>query len=164
MSAGVWYDRSVGITARVAGVLAAGALALLSTSASAGPPKHFDVAASFSAPDRAGQAATLNVLFSPTDPDVRINEEPAPRLKLDPEQGVLVDRQKPPRKGAKEMDPDKTRFIDLTRPVRFPVALAEKAPRGAQEVGATVVYFYCSKREGWCRRGRAEIRVTVDVP
>jgi hypothetical protein len=137
----------------------------LAVAASGAAPKHFDVAASFTAPARAGEAGTVNVLFSPTDPDVRINEEPAPRLKLAPAQGVLVDRQKPaPRSSGSEVDPEKSRYLDLKKPYRFPVAILSEAPKGPQEVGATVVYFYCSKREGWCRRGNAEIKLTVDVP
>ena len=131
---------------------------------SAPSPRHFDVAASFSAPVRAGESASVNVLFSPVDPDVRINEEPAPRLKLEPNQGVLVDRQKEPATRANEVDPEKARYLDLSKPYRFPVGFAAQAPKGAQEVKANVVYFYCSKREGWCRRGTAAIELTVDVP
>ena len=127
------------------------------------PSKHFDVAAAF-APSKAGGEAAVSVLFSPTDPDVRINEEPAPRLKLEPGQAVLVDRQKPSKARSNEVDPEKTRYLDLAKPLRFPVALAAEAPKGPRELKANVVYFYCSKREGWCRRGNAEVRFTVDVP
>jgi hypothetical protein len=127
-------------------------------------PRHFDVAASFVAPKEPGGAHAVSVLFSPTDPDVHINEEPAPRLKLDPGQAVLVDRQGPaPSRGA-DFDPEKTRYLDLAKPLRFPVAIAPKAPKGRQELTAKVVYFYCSKREGWCRRGTAEVEFTVEVP
>ena len=86
------------------------------------------------------------------------------RLKLEPGQGVLVDRQKPSKARSNEVDPDKTRYLDLAKPLRFPVALAADAPKGPQELKANVLYFYCSKREGWCRRGNAEVRFTVDVP
>jgi hypothetical protein len=128
------------------------------------PPRHFDVAASYAAPKEPGSPGAVSVLFSPTDPDVHINEEPAPRLKLAPGQGVLVDRQAPAPTRAADFDPEKTRYLDLAKPVRFPVALAPKAPKGKQELAAKVVYFYCSKREGWCRRGTAEVEFTVEVP
>jgi hypothetical protein len=127
-------------------------------------PRHFDIAASYVAPKEPGSAGAVSVLFSPTDPDVHINEEPAPRLKLDPGQVVLVDRQAVAPARAADFDPEKTRYLDLAKPVRFPVAIAGKAPQGKQEVAAKVVYFYCSKREGWCRRGAAELEFTVDVP
>jgi hypothetical protein len=44
------------------------------------------------------------------------------------------------------------------------VAFAAGAPKGDKTVKATVVYFYCSSREGWCRRGSADVEVPVSVP
>jgi hypothetical protein len=140
------------------------ALGLAAAPPPASPPRHFEVAAAFAPPSKIGGDAAVSVLFSPTDPDVRINEEPAPRLKLEPGQSVLVDRQRPSKARSNESDLDKTRYLDLAKPLRFPVALAAEAPKGPQELKANVVYFYCSKREGWCRRGNAEVRFTVDVP
>jgi hypothetical protein len=128
------------------------------------PPRHFDVAASYVAPSEKGKPGAVSVLFSPTDPDVHINEEPAPRLKLEPGQTVLVDRQPGAPARAADFDPEKTHYLDLAKPVRFPVAIAPKAPKGKQEMTANVVYFYCSKREGWCRRGTALLEFTVEVP
>ena len=131
----------------------------------AGPSaKHFDVAASFVAPAKPGAPGAISVLFSPTDPDVAINEDPAPRLKLDPEQAVLVDKPATPPTRAVSGDAEKARYLDLAKPVRFPVAVATKLAGGEHPVKATVVYFYCSKREGWCRRGTADVEFTVDVP
>jgi hypothetical protein len=140
-----------------------GALAL-ALAAPGTPPKHFEIAASFSAPSQTGGDGSVNVLFSPTDPDVHVNEEPAPRLKLEPGQAVLVDRQKPGVAHSIDVDPEKARYLDLAKPLRFPVAFAAAAPKGPQDLMATVVYFYCSKREGWCRRGSAEVHFTVEVP
>jgi hypothetical protein len=137
---------------------------ILAAVAAGSPPRHFDVAASYGAPKEPASSGAVSVLFSPTDPDVHINEEPAPRLKLDPGQVVLVDRQPAAPVRAADFDPEKTRYLDLAKPVRFPVAIAPKAPKGKQEVTAKVVYFYCSKREGWCRRGTAEVEFTVEVP
>lgn len=108
--------------------------------------------------------ATGNVLvtFLPNDPDVKVNQEPAPRLKLDPEQTVLVDRQPPPaRRGESGGEP---KYLDTSLPVAFPVSLNPRAPKGEQPVKGTLTYFYCSKREGWCRKGTSEVIVTVAVP
>jgi hypothetical protein len=127
-------------------------------------PRHFDVVAAFEPPRKRGALAYVAVSFSPLDPDVHINEEPPPRLKLDAEQLVLVDKQPPPPEKVSDWDPDNPRYIDLGKPVRFPVAFAVAAPRGGQTVKATVVYFYCSSREGWCRRGAADVEVPVSVP
>jgi hypothetical protein len=124
--------------------------------------EHFSVAAAYLAPVKPKANAAIAVTFVATDPDVRINQEPAPRLKLDPAQSVLVDRQTPAvHKGESGGDP---KYLDLSLPVTFPVAVNPKAPKGEQPVSASVTYFYCSKREGWCRKGTAEVDFTVAVP
>jgi hypothetical protein len=127
-------------------------------------PQHFTVTAVFAPPTKAGGSAAIEVRFGGRDPEIRINEEPAPRLKLDPTQTILVDKQPPAPSSAPVFDPDKARYLDLAWPVSFPVALAPGAPKGAQTVKAAVTYFYCSKREGWCRKGTTDIEVPVTVP
>ena len=137
---------------------------LLVLVAGAASPKHFDVAASFVPPAKPGAGGAIAVSFLARDPDVHINEEPAPRLKLDPEQSALLDKQPPPPKSVPVYDPEATRYLDLKKPVQFPVAFAPSAVKGPQTVKASVVFFYCSQREGWCRRGSADIEVGVTVP
>ncbi len=132
--------------------------------AGSGAPTHFDVAASFVPPGKPGAAGAIAVSFLARDPDVHINQEPAPRLKLDPEQRTLLDRQPPPPKSVPVFDPEVARYLDLKKPVQFPVAFVANAAKGAQTVKANVVFFYCSQREGWCRRGSADVEVGVTVP
>jgi hypothetical protein len=124
----------------------------------------FDVRATFVAPIKAGATPAIEVTFVSKDPEVHLNEEPAPRLKLDVAQSVLVDKQPPLRARTTPYDPSAARYLDLTRPLKFPVAFAPTAPKGAQTVGASVTFFYCSRREGWCRRGSVEVEVPVTVP
>ena len=135
---------------------------LLSQSVSAGP-QHFTLTAAFEPPGKAGEEAAVAVTFSGTDPLIHINEEPSPRLKLDPLQTVLEDKQPPPSGKGPDFDPEKARTLDLAKPVRFPVAISPAAPKGPQSVKATVIYFYCSTREGWCRRGSTEVEVPLTV-
>jgi len=143
-------------------------LALLPAVVLAEGPRHFSVVASFVPAEKPGGPAHVAVSFRALDPDLRLNESPAPRLTLDLEQAVLVDKQSPAQ-GAQgspataEGDPLTTRYRDLARPVLFPVALAATAPKGEQLVKARVVFFYCSEREAWCRRGASEIEVPVVV-
>jgi hypothetical protein len=143
--------------------LALAALALAPLSALAAAPEHFSLAASYVPPSKAGANGTVAVLFTPKGDDVHINESPAPRLKLDPEQRVLVDRQPPAPARVEPYDPEKVRYIDLALPVTFPVGLAADAAKGLQTVKATVIYFYCSKSQGWCRRGSTAVDVAVTV-
>jgi hypothetical protein len=138
-------------------------LALVPAAALALPLQHFDVTAAFNPAKTAAANAAVAVTFRSLDPDVKINETPAPRLKLDLAQTVLVDRQPPPSSQVPDYDPLTARYLDIARPVLFPVAIAPTAPRGAQEVKASVVYFYCSTREAWCRRGTADLLIPVTV-
>ncbi len=125
--------------------------------------RHFEVAASFVPAKKPGANGSVAVLFQPLDPDVHVNESPAPRLKLDLTQAVLVDKQPPAPANVPDYDPSTAKYIDLTKPVLFPVAVARTAPRGEQVVKGSVVFFYCSQRENWCRRGTAEIEIPVSV-
>ena len=129
-----------------------------------GAAEHVSVTASFKAPSRPGGPAAIAVSLLPLDPDVHVNEEPAPRLKLEAGQRVLVDRQPPASTRLSAFDPETVRSLDPKQPVSFPVAWAPGAPKGLQVVKAAVTYFYCSKREGWCRKGTADVEVPLTVP
>jgi hypothetical protein len=126
--------------------------------------EHVATSAAFKQPDKPGAQGAIAVTFSPIDPAVRVNEDPAPRLKLDPAQKVLVDKQTAKEGHAAPVDPELAHYLDPKVPVSFPVALAPGAPKGAQVVHATVTFFYCSKKEGWCRKGTSELNVPVTVP
>jgi hypothetical protein len=146
-------------------------LALLPTVVLADGPRHFSLVASFVPARKPGGAANVAVSFRALDPGLRLNESPAPRLKLDFEQTVLVDKQ-PPASGSStsggasvaDYDAITARYHDLATPVMFPVAIAPTAPRGEQMVKASIVFFYCSQREAWCRRGVSEVEIPVVVP
>jgi hypothetical protein len=138
-------------------------LVLLPAVLAAAPLRHFEVQASFVAPKKAGGDGAVAVRLRALDPDMKVNESPAPRLRLDAGQLVLVDRQPPPDGQVPDYDPLTARYVDLAKPLLFPVALAAAAPQGEQSVKAKVVFFYCSQREGWCRRGTADVEFPVVV-
>lgn len=121
------------------------------TSIGGGSP-HFDVSAEFR-PAKAAAAGEVEVTFKAKDPEVRINSRPAPRLKLDAEQKVLGE--KPPHPPG----PSSEKYLDLTFPVVFPVSVLG-APHG-ETVKGEVTYFYCSHREGWCKKGTALLDIPV---
>ena len=131
---------------------------------SSGTIKHFDLLATFEAPKAQGGQGAVVVTFRPHDPDLRLNETPAPRLKLDLTESVLLDRQAPAPRSAPAYDPLTAKYLDFAEPVRFPVAIAPTAPAGDHSVEAKVVFFYCSIREAWCRRGTSRVDLTVRVP
>lgn len=140
------------------GLLAALLVQALGSTAS----RHFEVSAALE-PAKAGSSGVVAVRFRALDPDLKVNETPAPRLKLDLTQTVLEDRQPPQPPQAPDYDPLTARYLDTSKPVLFEVAVSKAAPRGAHEVGASVVYFYCSTREAWCRRGSAAVQIPVTV-
>ena len=138
-------------------------LALVPAAVLGASVRHFDVAASFEPSRKAGAPGAVAVSFRALDPDVKVNESPAPRLKLDIAQAVLVDKQAPAPAQVPDYDPLTARYLDTAKPVLFPVAIAPTAPAGTHSVKASVVYFYCSTREAWCRRGSTEVLVPVAV-
>jgi hypothetical protein len=139
-------------------------LLLLPAALWAGPSDHFDLLATFEPPEGDLGQGVVSVMFRPLDPDLRLNETPSPRLNLDLTQTVLIDRQPPAPRSAPAYDPLTAKYLDVGEPVRFPVEVSPLASSGAHEVDAEVVYFYCSVREAWCRRGTARIELTVTVP
>jgi hypothetical protein len=124
-------------------------------------PVYVKVSASYRPPARGADPAVA-VLFTPADVNITVNEDPAPRLKLDAAQEVLAEKPSPARKAA--TPPGKPRYLDTLVPVTFPVKLGARAARGDHTVKATVTYFYCSKSEGWCRKGTADVDVPVRIP
>jgi hypothetical protein len=138
-------------------------MVFLTLLALASPTRHFEVAASFEPPKKAGAEAAVAVTFRALDPDVHVNETPAPQLRLDLAQTVLEDRQPKASTAIPPFDPATAKYLDLDKPVLFPVAVAKTAPQGAHEVKASVVFFYCSSREAWCRRGSVDVLIPVSV-
>jgi len=144
--------------------LAAAVLASLAVAAGTARAERVEVSASYGAPAKPGANGTVVVTFQPKDPDVHVNRDPAPRFKLDPEQRVLVDKQPPaPRRGG-SADLEAAGFFEAGTPVSFAVAPVPGLAKGDHEAKGTVTYFYCSKRDGWCRKGTAEVEIPVTVP
>jgi len=143
----------------LAGLLIAGALF-----EGGSKPTHFDVTASFN-PARRNAPGEVAVQFVARDPDVKINEVPAPRLKLEAGPATVVPPARPvaPAKGSPG-GAEPAHYLDLTLPVTFPVTMAPGTPGGTHDARGTVTYFYCSKREGWCRKGTAEVAFPITVP
>jgi hypothetical protein len=139
-------------------------IAILPAAAVGGALRNFEVEATFEPSKSAKSEAAVAVRLHPLDSDLRVNETPSPRLELDLEQTVLIDHQGPPTHQAHDYDPLTARYLDLEKPVRFPVAVAPGVSHGPHDVVGRVVFFYCSLREAWCRRGTADVRFTVAVP
>jgi hypothetical protein len=134
--------------------------ALLAATSSAAPA-HFDVTASF-APGRAPGKGEVSVTFAGRDPDVRINAHPAPKLAV--EGGLLIAQPLPAgaEKGKGKADGEAA-YLDTALPVVFTVGVPGGTPKGAFTAKASVTYFYCSKRDGWCRKGTTPVEFPVTL-
>ena len=130
--------------------------------AGAAAGSYVNVSAVFVPPAKAGANAHVAVTLAPRDPDVHVNEEPGPRLKLAPEEAVLADKQPAPGRPA-SFDPQNAKYLDPAVPVHLAVAIKPGAAKGKHTVAAKVVYYYCSKRDGWCRKGTDDVEFPVEV-
>ncbi|MBK5256825.1 MAG: hypothetical protein JJE39_12390 [Vicinamibacteria bacterium] len=147
------------VTVMISALLLQGALLM---TPQAMPSPHFDVMAAYEAPAKKGASAHVVFEFKKKDPDVNINEEPAPRLKF--ASGSPLVAPPPPKSSGVIPDPANAHYLDLNKPVRFPVTITPDAPRGLSTVKTTLSYFYCSKRENWCRKGTADFDLAIVLP
>lgn len=125
------------------------------------PSQHFDVTGAYEVPSKKGGPGHLVFEFRQKDKDVYINEEPAPRVKVGPGSPIVAPK---PKGSGLVPDLENVKYLDLTKPVRFAVTSAKDAPQGLSRVKTTLSYFYCSKRENWCRKGTAEFDLAVVLP
>jgi hypothetical protein len=130
----------------------------------AGAEDFVSVKAVYTPPSSPGADGAVEARFTVSEPQVVVNEAPPPRLRLDPLQRVLIDKQPPATRGSGAVGDRQAKHLDLSRAVRLPVALSPSAPRGQHVIAATIIYYYCSKRESWCRKGRSETQLNVVVP
>jgi hypothetical protein len=138
---------------------------ILASALIAAAPRDFvRVNAVYVPPEGVSREGAVEARFTALEPQIVVNETPPARLRLEPRQTVLLDKQgpPPPRKGP--IDPMQMKYLDLSRPIRFPVALAPDVTRGEHSIKAAIIYYYCSKRDGWCRKGRSDVSLRVEVP
>jgi len=93
----------------------------------------------------AGAASELLVTFRPKK-GFHVNAVPRVGFELD--SGVaatLADSVVVPRDTT-------TGYMDTREPVRQPFTLLKSAAAGRTELSGTLTYYYCSDKEGWCRR------------
>jgi hypothetical protein len=129
------------------------------------PSQQVDVTATWVAPS-GSKTGSIAVTFEPRDPDVHVNRDPAPRLRIDPAQKVLKTDDKAltaVTHAPAGASGDALKYLRASEPVQFPAALAATAPKGPQTVRTSLTYYYCSATEGWCRKGTADLDVAVDV-
>ena len=110
-------------------------VAALALGAGTARADRVSVSATWVPPARAGANGSVAVRFETNDPDVHVNRDPAPRLVLDPDQRVLVDRQAPRARRGGSADVEAAGFYEAGTPVTFAAALAAGAQQGHRGAG-----------------------------
>lgn len=103
-----------------------------------------------------GSTITLEVKLTPVQ-GVHINMTPPIDVRLD-SNAVIGSA------GALQFPkPTKDGYFDATRPFTLPITLARSAVRGKQTISGTVVYFFCSDKDGVCSRFKQKFEVSLTV-
>lgn len=103
------------------------------------PSQHFEVTSAYDAPTKKGASANLAFEFKQKDPDVHINEEPAPRIKF--AVGAPLVAPPPPKSSGVIPDPANAKYLDLAKPESFAVTVAPDAVKGMSRVKTTLFVF-----------------------
>jgi hypothetical protein len=103
-----------------------------------------------------GGTGSFVISFRPAD-GIHINGEPPAHIVLEDTVLLLL---------ADDVEQDvdeETEYIDERVPVRQGFSVSDKAPPGMHTLGGSVVYYYCSDEEGWCRKFIQPLEITLTV-
>lgn len=65
--------------------------------------------------------------------------------------------------GKAEFAKDKKEYLKTQQSVKQDFSIAKRTPPGSYNVKGTLVYYYCSDKEGWCSRFRQPVELTLTV-
>jgi hypothetical protein len=105
---------------------------------------------------RPGQTENLQIAFSTAD-DIYVIARPTVEIRLASTQLVTLI-------GSPNQDVDRsTGYISTRSPVTQRITVSKGTHEGTYTVKGSLVYFYCSRSKGWCRKQVEpfEIRITI---
>ncbi|MFQ5798097.1 MAG: hypothetical protein ACE5H0_05300 [Bacteroidota bacterium] len=103
-----------------------------------------------------GAKGEIRIQFHPFD-GIRINTVPPTELNL-AEGSPLTLIGEP----AVPTDPT-TGYLDASKPMTYTFAVSKTARPGTTKVNGTLVYYYCSDKEGWCLRWKDNVSLTLSI-
>jgi len=56
-----------------------------------------------------------------------------------------------------------TGYFDASKPMTYTFAVSRTVRPGTTKVNGTLVYYYCSDKEGWCLRWKDNVSLTLSV-
>lgn len=54
-----------------------------------------------------------------------------------------------------------TGYLDARKPMRYTVSVSKSARSGSMKVSGTLVYYFCSDKEGWCLRWKENVTLIL---
>lgn len=103
-----------------------------------------------------GASSEIRILFTPAK-GFHVNAVPAMALEFDSASPARADA------GIVIPTDTATGYLEATLPVRQPFTLPKRAGRGPATLEGTLIFYYCSDAEGWCRRERMRFVLPVVV-
>ena len=103
-----------------------------------------------------GGKGKILVSFSPVD-GIHINVDPPVGVKV--EKNPLISLH-----GDPDITTDKeTGFLSTSTPVGQRFSVSRKATPGEHIVQGTIIYYFCSDTEGWCRKQSREVSFRLNI-
>lgn len=103
-----------------------------------------------------GGRGTILLSFTPID-GIHINTDPPITVRL--EKNWLISLQ-----GEPDISTDKeSGFLSTSMPVQQQFHVSPKAKSGEHTIKGTIVYYFCSDTEGWCRKLSQPITLTLNI-
>ena len=103
-----------------------------------------------------GGKGTILMSFTPID-GIHINTDPSITVKL--EKNRLISLQ-----GEPDFDTDKeSGFLSTSTPVEQQFRVSQKAKSGEHTIKGTIVYYFCSDTEGWCRKLSQPVTLMLNI-
>jgi hypothetical protein len=105
---------------------------------------------------RPGQTADILITFTPAE-DIHIVASPAVQLNIRSTRTIALSG------AVRQMVDTQTGFLSTQSAVTRRFAVAKRARPGTYTVQGSVVYYYCSESEGWCRKFVQPVEISFTI-
>jgi hypothetical protein len=104
---------------------------------------------------RAGETGTVLIFFKPKK-GIHITTDPLFELTFDTLTQFFST-------GKTTFEKDKKEYLKTQQPVKQRFLVAKKTLPGSYRLKGTLIYYYCSDKEGWCSRFKQPVELTITV-
>ena len=105
---------------------------------------------------KAGGKGEIQIQFQPIE-GIHVNAAPPTVLTLAEDSPVKLT-------GESVVPVDSTTgYLDASKPTTYSFAVKKSTRPGDRKINGTLVYFFCSDKEGWCLRWQDDVSFTLSV-